>query len=288
MIEILQPGFGSSFQDLGRPGCTHLGVGHSGAVDRPAHCLANRLVGNAESAATIETSGGLSFRAARHTVAVVTGATCAIDVRHGPPMAAFAVTHLPPGAEVTLRPPHDGVRSYLAVRGGFDVETVLGSRSFDTLAGLGPRLAAGDHVAVGADPKTPLTAELGIAALHATVIHITDGPRRHWFTDEAWTVLTTGEFVVSADLNRIGARLKGPVLERREQGELPSEGVVEGAVQVPHDGQPIVMLADHPVTGGYPVIAVVAAQHIPSVGQARPGTTLRFRYNQSEAAQPLV
>jgi allophanate hydrolase subunit 2 len=110
------------------------------------------------------------------------------------------------------------------------------------------------------------------------VISVSAGPRYDWFTDEAWTILATQPFVVSPSGNRVGARLTGTALERREIRELLSEGLVEGAIQVPPDGQPIVMLADHPVTGGYPVIAVVAPHHLPSVVQARPGTALRFRH----------
>lgn len=278
MIEVINLGIASSFQDLGRPGCTYLGVGHSGAVDRPSHRLANRLVGNAESEATIETCGGLQMRVHHHAVMVVTGATGHIDVRHGPPMAVNAVAHLPAGAEVTLRPPSEGVRYYVAVRGGFDVEPVLGSCSFDTLAGLGPRVTAGVLIGIGPDPRTPITTDLGVRPPPTTLIHVFEGPRRDWFTDEAWSVLTTRAFTVSADLNRVGTRLGGPVLERSHRGELPSEGLVEGSVQVPHDGQPIVMLADHPVTGGYPVIAIVAPELVPAVAQARPGATLRFRH----------
>jgi biotin-dependent carboxylase-like uncharacterized protein len=278
MIEILAAGIGSTFQDLGRPGCTHLGVGHSGAVDRPSHRLANRLVGNPETAATIETYGGLQLRVHRHAVMAVTGAGGHLDVRGGPPMAVNAVTHLPPDAVLTVRPPYEGVRYYVAVRGGFDVAPVLGSRSFDTLAGLGPRLTNGERIVVGADPRTPITADLGVRPPSSTVIDVSEGPRRDWFTDGAWSLFTTSDYIVSADSNRIGTRLSGPVLERAHRAELPSEGVVEGAVQVPHDGQPIVMLADHPVTGGYPVIAVVAPELIHAVAQARPGTTLRFRH----------
>jgi biotin-dependent carboxylase-like uncharacterized protein len=278
VIEILNAGLGTTFQDLGRPGSTHLGVGRSGAVDRPSHRLANRLVGNRETSTTIETCGGLAIRFHRHAIAVVTGAGSPIEVRHGPPMAVNAVAHLVPGAEVTIRSPHDGVRCYLAVRGGLMVEPVIGSCSFDSLAGLGPRLATGDRIAVGPDPQTAITTDLGFHRPWATVIDVSEGPRRDWFTDAAWSTLLSTGYTVSADLNRIGARLRGAALERRRPGELPSEGVVEGAVQVPHDGQPIVMLADHPVTGGYPVIAVVAPHHIASVAQARPGTSLRFRY----------
>jgi biotin-dependent carboxylase-like uncharacterized protein len=278
MIEIVSLGIGSSFQDLGRLGCSHLGVGRSGAADRPSHRLANRLVGNEESVATIETCGGVMLRLHQPAVVAVTGAQGAIDVRNGRPMAVNGVEHLPAGAEVTLRPPEEGMRYYVAVRGGFDIEPVLGSRSFDTLAGLGPRLHAGQLVAVGPDPKTPITTDLGVRPPLSTLIHLSEGPRRDWFTPEAWTVLTSQPFVVSPSGNRVGARLSGPVLERVAARELLSEGLVEGAMQVPPDGQPIVMLADHPVTGGYPVIAVVAPYDVPAVVQARPGTALRFRH----------
>lgn len=278
MIEIVNQGIGSSFQDLGRLGLSHLGVGRSGAADGHSHRLANRLVGNEESAATIETCGGLCVRLLQPAVVAVTGAYGVIDVRHGRPMAVNGVEHLPAGAEVTLRAPETGMRYYVAVRGGLDIEPVLGSRSFDTLAGLGPTLTAGMRVAFGSDPRSPITTDLGIVAPLTTLIHLSDGPRRDWFTAEAWKMLTTQAYTVSPSGNRVGARLSGPALERVEIRELLSEGLVEGAIQVPPDGQPIVMLADHPVTGGYPVIAVVEPYHLPNVVQARPGTVLRFRH----------
>jgi len=278
MIEILNQGIGTSYQDLGRPGCTHLGVGRSGAADRPSHGMANRLVGNEESLATIETCGGLVVRFVHPAVVAVTGAQGLIDVRHGRPMAVNGVQHQPAGAEFTLRAPEHGMRYYVAVRGGLDVEAVLGSRSFDSLAGLGPQLSSGDRVEVGPDPQTPITTDFGVHAPRTTLLQISDGPRRDWFTEDAWAILTTQPFVVSASGNRVGARLSGTPLERVAIRELLSEGLVEGSIQVPPDGQPIVMLADHPVTGGYPVIAVVAPDHVPSVAQARPGTTLRFRH----------
>jgi biotin-dependent carboxylase-like uncharacterized protein len=279
MIEVINPGIAGSFQDQGRRGCSHLGVGRSGAVDRPSHGLANRLVGNDEAAAAIETCGGLSLRFHHPAVVAVTGAQGMIEVLHGRPMAVNGVEHLPAGAQLTLRPPMEGMRYYVAVRGGFDVEPVLGSRSFDTLAGLGPRLHAGQHVAVGPDPMTPITTDLGVRPPWSDVVHLSAGPRRDWFTPEAWTILTTKPFVVSPSGNRVGARLGGPALERVAIRELLSEGLVEGAIQVPPDGQPIVMLADHPVTGGYPVIAVVERYDLPSIAQARPGATLRFRHS---------
>ncbi len=278
MIEIVNPGIGSSFQDLGRLGLSHLGVGRSGAADRPSHGLANRLVGNEESEATIESCGGLSVRFHQPAVVAVTGAHGVIDVRHGRPMAVNGVEHLPAGAEITLRAPDVGMRYYVAVRGGLEIAPVLGSRSFDTLAGLGPQLTAGLRIAIGPDPNTPITIDLGVRPPLTTEIHLTEGPRRGWFTSEAWGILTSQPFTVSPSGNRVGARLSGPPLERVAIRELLSEGLIEGAIQVPPDGQPIVMLADHPVTGGYPVIAVVAPYHVPSVAQARPGAALRFRH----------
>ena len=278
MIEILNAGIGSSFQDLGRPGCAHLGVSRSGAADRPSHALANRLVGNDESAATIESYGGLSLRALRHVAVVVTGASGAIDVSHGPAMAVNAVGYLPPGAQVTLRPPDQGMRYYVAVRGGFDVSPVLGSRSLDTLAGIGPRLVTGARVEIGADPGTEMSTDLAVRRPPATQVLVFEGPRRDWFTDDAWSTFITTDYSVSPASNRVGVRLTGPPLERRHDRQLASEGLIEGAIEVPPDGQPIVMLADRPVTGGYPVIAVVSAADLPSIAQARPGSTLRFRH----------
>ena len=279
MIEVLNQGIGSSFQDLGRLGCSHLGVGRSGAADRPSHRLANRLVGNLESATTIETCGGLAVRVHRPVTMAVTGAQGVIDVRVGPPMAVNAVAHLPTGSEFVLRPPDSGVRYYLAVRGGLAVAAVLGSCSFDTLAGIGPRLERGAVIEIGPDPATAMTTDLAVCAPHTTVVDLTDGPRRDWFTARAWSSLTSDVYVVSASSNRVGVRLIGTALERCHDRQLPSEGLVEGAIEVPADGQPIVMLADHPVTGGYPVIAVVAPYHVPAIAQARPGTRLRFRHS---------
>ncbi len=283
MIEIVDVGFASTFQDLGRPGRAHLGIGRSGAVDRVAHRLANRLVGNTEELATIETCGGLVVRAVRPVTVAVTGAHGPIDVRDGPPMAVNVVAHLPAGATFALRMPQIGVRYYVAVRGGLVVDVVLGSRSFDTLAGIGPRLQIGP-VNVGVDPHTSLATDLGVRTADTRLVDIVAGPRRDWFTPDAWSTLLAAEYVVSAQSNRVGSRLTGPVLERRWRDELPSEGMVEGALQVPPDGQPIAMLADHPVTGGYPVIAVIMPEHLSAVAQAPPGTALRFRHKIGETS----
>lgn len=280
MIEILRSGPLTTVQDLGRPGLARLGVGRSGAADRPAARLANRLVGNAESAACLEvTLGGLAARFGAETVVAVAGAPATVRV-DGHAVATGAAVAVEAGATVELGRPVHGVRSYLAVRGGIAVEPVLGSRSTDLLAGLGPpvvtagmRLPVGDAVvgppASAAAPAPDWQAEV--------VLRARWGPRDDWFTAEARRLLGTATYQVTPSSDRVGLRLRGSVLPRRRGGELPSEGMVEGALQVTPDGMPVLLLADHPVTGGYPVIAVVDPDDVPLAAQTRPGQHLRFR-----------
>jgi len=283
-IVVVAPGPLATIQDEGRAGhLRELGIGPAGAVDAPALALANRLVGNPASAAGIEvTMGGLVVDVEAPVVVALTGAPSVATVTAGPPVGLGVPVTLPAGARLALGAPTVGVRSYLAIRGGVDVPPVLGSRSHDTLGGLGPPpLRAGDRLAVGPDPRTPLATE--VAPLGATdpstPVRLWPGPRADWFVG-GLGVLTAARWRVCADSDRVGARLDGPPLRRAHDRELPSEAMVTGAVQVPHDGRPIVMLADHPVTGGYPVVAVVHPSDLPVVAQARPGTSLRFRLHR--------
>jgi biotin-dependent carboxylase-like uncharacterized protein len=173
--------------------------------------------------------------------------------------------------------PSGGVRTYVAVRGGLDVPLVLGSRSTDLLSGLGPApLTAGDRLAVGR-ASGPITVDVapGYEPEDEPVLRITSGPRDDWF--ESLEPLVRGAYEVSSHSNRVGVRLEGPPLTRRREGELPSEGMVTGALQVPPNGLPIVFLTDHPTTGGYPVAAVVKTAALSALAQARPGTRIRFR-----------
>ena len=280
MLTVLAPGPMATVQDRGRTGWAAVGVPRSGAADRPAAGLANRLVGNDPSAATVEvTAGGLRVRAERTLLVAVTGAPAplAVDGRLGPLNAPLT---LHPGAQLTLGTPPVGLRSYLAVRGGIDVPPVLGSRSTDTLSGLGPaRLRAGDVLPVGAlaadEPVVDVAAVRPPSA--GPVVRVLPGPRRDWLEPAAWTALTSQEWTVTPDSDRVGLRLAGPPLRRSRTDELPSEGLVPGAVQVPPDGAPVLFLADHPVTGGYPVAAVVVTADLPAVAQLRPGDVLRFK-----------
>jgi len=279
-LEVVTPGPLTTVQDLGRSGLGALGVGHSGAADTPALRLANRLLGNPESAAGLEvTFGGLELVAHGSMTVTLTGAPCPMTV-DGRAHWALGVVRVPDGAHLSLGLPLTGLRSYLAVRGGIDVPEQLGSRSCDTLAVLGPApLATGDRLPVGA-PSGPLPGvDLALVAAPEAgdvSLRVVDGPRADWFTADARAALLSGAYDVTADSNRVGMRLSGPVLERARDDELPSEGMVCGALQVPPSGQPTLFLADHPVTGGYPVIAVVVPADVPRAAQVRPGQRITF------------
>jgi biotin-dependent carboxylase-like uncharacterized protein len=293
-------------QDLGRPGFGHLGVPRSGAADEASLRLANRLAGNPESAAVLElTLGRAAFRFPAGATVAVTGASAPVtlktepdpadgnaEAREAPHGAAFEV---PPGGEVAIGAPRAGLRCYLAVRGGVDVPPVLGSRSADLRSGLGPApLRRGDQLPVGAAPESApgpkgepaVGAAAGPGAGRAApelpaadqpaVLRVIAGPRDDWFAPGALDTLCTGTYAVTPDSDRTGLRLDGPVLPRARDGELPSEGLATGALQVPPGGRPILMLADHPVTGGYPVIAVVVSADVPLAAQLRPGSCITF------------
>ncbi|WP_151524615.1 biotin-dependent carboxyltransferase family protein [Serinicoccus kebangsaanensis] len=281
-LEVVRSGPAATVQDLGRPGLAHLGVGRSGAADRPSLRLANRLLGNDEGAAAVEvTVGGLSVTCAGGAFVALTGAPCPATV-DGRPVPLNSVLWLPDGAELELGMPAVGLRSYLAVRGGLEVAPVLGSRSRDTLAGLGPDpLTAGMRLPVGPAPAgDPLvdTAPLDPPTGGEITLRVRLGPREDWFSPGAARTLLGQAYQVSADSDRVGARLEGDPLERAgdDDRELPSEGMVLGSLQVPPSGQPTILLADHPVTGGYPVIGVVDARDVAAAAQARPGQTVRF------------
>lgn len=281
MIEVLAPGPYATVQDLGRPGYAHLGVPCSGAADAESLQLANRLVGNPEGAAGIElTFGGarLAFRSGAWVA--VTGAPCPLSAGT-PGVAAGPGTPfwVPAGAELRFGMPSWGLRTYLAVRGGIAVAPVLGSRSTDSLSGLGPEpLRAGTLLPVGgAERHASISADLAPPRdPRPAVLRVLAGPRDDWFAPDAIATLCARPYTVSQDSNRVGVRLCGARLPRAREGELPSEGMVTGAVQVPPSGEPIVFLADHPPTGGYPVIAVVREADLAVAAQVRPGERVCF------------
>jgi biotin-dependent carboxylase-like uncharacterized protein len=280
VLRVLATGPLATVQDAGRTGWAAIGVPRSGAADRAAHDLANRLVGNNADAATVEvTAGGLRLRAERAVLIAVTGAPTPLTVA-GRAAGMDAPLSLAAGEELVLGIPPVGLRSYVAVRGGIDVPPVLGSRSTDLLSGLGPaRLQTGDLLAVGTEAGEQPVVDVAPVARPGDrpVLRVLPGPRRDWLAAEAWDRLVGEPWSVSADSDRVGIRLTGPRLSRAREEELPSEGLVPGAVQVPPDGAPVVFLADAPVTGGYPVLAVVVTADLPAAAQLRPGDGVRFR-----------
>jgi KipI family sensor histidine kinase inhibitor len=279
-LEVVGVGPLALVQDLGRPGHASVGVPRSGAADRAALRLANRLVANDdEGAPAVEVLlGGLVVRAHGLRTVALTGAPAPADV-DGAPVAHHSVVTLRPGQTLTLGPPPTGLRTYLAVRGGLAADDVLGSAATDTLSGLGPApLQPGDLLAVGPEPDLPWLLDLAPVALPtgATVtLRAVPGPRAHWLADPA--ALAATAWTVSSRSDRVGMRLEGEPLRRTDKRELPSEGVVRGAIQVPPGGEPVVFLADHPVTGGYPVVAVVVDADVDRAAQVRPGQSVRFR-----------
>jgi biotin-dependent carboxylase-like uncharacterized protein len=266
MIEVLDPGPLLTVQDGGRPGYAHLGVPPSGAADARAAARANALVGNAPGAAVLEaTLAGPRLRFRESAVVAVSGAV-ALDARQ-----------VGAGEELDLGRYERGARAYVAVRGGIDVDRVLGSRSTDLLSGLGPpAVRTGDVLRVGAD----VSAEAAVGSYglpDEVVLRLLPGPRADWVDAAA---LGTVPWRVSPASNRIGIRLEGPTLSWLRGDELESEGVVTGAIQVPRAGQPILLGPDHPTTGGYPVVAVVHSYDLWVTGQLRPGDRLRFRLTE--------
>lgn len=298
-FEVLAPGLQALFQDLGRTGQAGQGVSASGALDRRAFLRANRLVGNHRNAPALELLHG-GFRLQVHSAAVmaVTGASGPVQLVHADGtqlvMGRDEPFSVEPGDTLSIGPPQAGVRSYLAVRGGFSVPDVLGSSATDTLAGVGPEpLVAGVPLWVGNRRMGPVVLHPQ-AMLHddlpspeqqtgaeVVTLDIVPGPRADWFSPEALALLEDQSWLVTQQSNRVGLRLQGEQSLTRAAGfdgrELPSEGTVTGALQIPANGQPVLFLADHPLTGGYPVIACVAPHHLDLAGQLPAGARLRFR-----------
>jgi biotin-dependent carboxylase-like uncharacterized protein len=283
-LEVLSADGLVTIQDRGRVGYAHLGVPRAGALDGPAADLANRLVGNPDGTAVLEvTLAGVELRTDAALTFAVTGAECQVSSPGRWHSFGEPVT-VPAGTVVTLGPARGGVRSYFAGAGGVNAEPVLGSRSTDTLAFVGPPLVeVGSRLPVGDSAGAPHPLDAPRTPPPSSVLRVLPGPRLDWFVPGSLDLLAREEYVVGPDSNRVGLRLRGALLRRRTADELPSEGLVSGAVQVPPDGQPVVLLHDHPVTGGYPVIAVVDSRDLPVCAQLRPGESVRFRLRDAPA-----
>jgi biotin-dependent carboxylase-like uncharacterized protein len=283
-MTVLRTGPRVVVKDAGRPGHGALGVAPSGAADRGAFARANALVGNPPGLAVLEcTLGGLRVSFDEAAVVALTGtdAGLVVDGEAHPGERAVPVAA---GAVVRVGMPKRGLRSYLAVRGGIDVAPVLGSRSTDA-SGLGPpRPAVGDKLPIGGASGEPGKPPVPRSMDGDVVLELDLGPRDDWFTAEAVETFLASVYTVTPASDTVGLRLDGPALTRGRTEELPSEGVVRGSVQVPPDGKPIIFQADHPVTGGYPVIAVLTPAAADLAAQLRPGREIRFAAARDESA----
>ncbi|HEY4066566.1 MAG TPA: biotin-dependent carboxyltransferase family protein [Burkholderiaceae bacterium] len=313
-IEVMKPGLFSTIQDLGRVGFQHLGVPVSGVMDELSHRIANLLVGNDEHEATLEiTLLGPTLRFGRGAWIVLAGADLgAVSTAAGPaapdavPVPLETPTWIAPGATLQFGKRRSGLRAYLAVRGGFGVALAMGSRSTHVRGGIGglegralrkgdalPLRAATEASATeaAAAPLSPGVAD-ALRALRDSApgapIRVTRGREWSEFTPAAQDAFLSQPAVVGSQSERMASRLQGAVLTRRASGDMLSEAVAFGTVQVPPEGQPIVLMADRQSTGGYPRIAQVATVDLPRLAQTMPGETVRFDCIELALAQRLL
>ena len=282
MIRVLSPGFLTTVQDLGRPGYAHLGVSTSGAADALSLRAANLLVGNREGAAALEMTlvGGV-FEFQEAAVAALAGS----DFGAGYPL--WTPFEIRAGEVLKCGPTRSGARCSLAVRGGIDVPLVMGSASTHLMTAQGGfegrALRKGDLVRTGeAAVRPPARAAISPPAMPAA-LRVTSGPQAEWFSRRFYAV----EYRVTEESNRMGLRLSGPALERHA-GQMLTEGVSLGAVQVPPEGQPIILFVEHQTTGGYPKIANIVSADMHAVGQLRPRDAVRFEEVSMERAWALL
>ncbi|MEB3032369.1 5-oxoprolinase/urea amidolyase family protein [[Mycobacterium] nativiensis] len=283
-LEILRTGPLALVEDLGRAGLGHLGVTRSGAADRGSHTLANRLLANPDDRATIEVAfGGFSARVRGGDIDIaVTGADTDPSV-NGITFGTNSIQRVHDGQTISLGTPRSGLRTYLGVRGGIEVTPVLGSRSYDVLAAIGPApLRDGDVLHIGEPTGDyPELDQAPVATIPDDVVElrVTPGPRDDWFVDPDIMVRTN--WLVTNHSDRAGMRLVGMPLEYRwPDRQLPAEGADRGAIQIPPNGMPIILGPDHPVTGAYPVVGVVVEADIDTLAQVRPGQTVRMHWSR--------
>ncbi|WP_341316777.1 biotin-dependent carboxyltransferase family protein [Paraburkholderia sp. IMGN_8] len=298
-IEVIKPGALSTFQDLGRVGHQHLGIPVNGVMDERAHRLANALVGNAPVTPTLEiTLMGPTLRFHEKATIAFCGGNldCQLD---GQPLFSNCSLNVPAGCEISFGDRHAGLRTYLAVRGGFSIEPVMGSTSTFARGGYGGHagrpLKKGDMLftqesaachSVSLFPEAVFAEDVLLS--NDAPIRITPGREWRYFTANARRALEREPYRITAQSDRMGYRLQGPGLSLIEPREMASEAVGFGAIQVPADGQPIVLMADRQTTGGYPKIAHVCTVDLPRLAQQIPGDTVRFELVDLVEAQRLL
>ena len=285
-IRVLAPGLLTTVQDLGRPGHAHVGVSPAGAADTVSLRIGNRLTGNPEGAAALEmTLQGGRFEFTHDSIISLTGGAFDCSV----PM--WRTVRVRAGETVEVKGAASGARCYLCVRGGIESERILGSASVHLLSGFGRPLRKGDELAIGAEPAIAAASRAVTPPEWRKRIRITSGAQTARFTSEAFYRLVSSAYLVSGDSNRQGLRLTGTagvVIPAPDHGQMASEGVALGAVQVPQSGEPILLFVDSQTTGGYPVIASVITADLASLGQLRPRDAVRFEAVSFAEAKRLL
>lgn len=291
IARVLQTGPLALFQDRGRPGFAAMGVSASGSFDRLSAARANHAVGNAATAPVIEVlMGGFAVEFMVSTSVIITGTDAQVTIESADGQVRRSYTNViidvVASDRLSVSAADYGLRAYVAVRGGFDVPEELGSAARDQLSSIGPApIASGDVLWSSGEfieelqwwPRLRQIPTLW-RRVPQEELHVILGPRHDWFSAETILSFLSQVFTVSADSNRVGVRMipSTPLLRSRA-GELASEGMVRGAIQVPPNGHPVVFGPDHPVTGGYPVIAVLTSKACDRCAQLAPGQTVRFK-----------
>lgn len=296
-IFVKDPGFSTTIQDLGRYGYAHLGISPAGAADALSFRIANLLAGNEENAPALEmTLIGATLQFEEQATIAITGAECEIE-HNGQLSSAGRAIQVLAGSIVKCGRMIRGARAYLAVRGGIDVRLVMGSASTFLSAKTGGfegrSLRRGDRLHVGKEYRSsprPLhfTSLPAFVSEGETILRVTRGPQQHWFDADAFVKFFEGPFSISDQSGRTGLRLNGGRIAPRNGAQLLTDGIPLGAIQIPPDGQPIILFVDQQTTGGYPKIANVIAADLHLVGQLRARDTVRFREVSLEQAVELL
>jgi antagonist of KipI len=298
LIEVHAPGLLTTVQDLGREGFGPMGVSASGAADPVALRIGNRLVGNAEGAAGLEMAllGG-NFVFPERAVVALTGSEFGATLDNEP-IEMWKSVEIRQGQTLRLGATRTGARCYLCMRGGIDVKLFLGSASTHLLSGLGGfqgrALRAGDVLKIGAASgsfrtfrKRSVSARAVAQLAPRKVLRVTPGPQSDWFSQKVQEAFYAGTYRVTEESNRMGLRLQGAAISSTAGGEMTSEGVSLGAVQITAGGLPIILFVEQQTTGGYPKIANVISADLSSLGQLRPRDEIRFELVEMEAARAL-
>ena len=296
VIQVLEPGLFTTVQDLGREGFGPLGVSPSGAADAISLRLGNRLVGNAEGAAGLEmTLLGGTFLFPEGALLALTGSDFGATLDNEP-VELWSSFEAQAGQALRLGPTRSGARCYLCVRGGIETKLFLGSGSTHILSGLGGHegraLRKGDVLNVGAASGPTRIRRLSARAKYEMqprmALRITPGPQREWFSESAQRLFYEGKYRVAEESNRMGIRLEGAAIPAPTGGEMVSEGVALGAIQVPEGGKPIILFMEQQTTGGYPKIANVISADFHTLGQLRPRDEIRLERVDFATARALL